>query len=251
LAQTPWQRWNSALAVAGVADLSFAAASCHHRRHLCNVWKPTLASQEGATETGHRVAFRQDFSTGEAIMDNPLPSQTILDSIGSGVYVTDVDRHILYWNKAAEGVTGWRIEDVAERSCDEILCHVDEDGRRLCRKEYCPLHRSIVTGLCGDVPLVLARTKDAGRVPLQIMVAPLRDAAGAIIGAIQVFHNTFLTFLDLERARLVQSESCKPICRKILVSALRPTTIHMASWVVITTPLDNSMPITTVFFSPT
>ena len=101
-------------------------------------------------------------------MDDPLcaDARLILDSLGDGVYVTDVDRRIVYWNRAAEQITGWSMHDMVGRHCfDSLLSHVDKDGHQLCGNEYCPLHRSIVTGAGSGVPLVFAQGKTAGGRP--------------------------------------------------------------------------------------
>jgi PAS domain-containing protein len=78
-----------------------------------------------------------------------LPNVTtdgLLNSLADGLYVTDLDRRILFWNSAAERITGWAAQEVVGRTCfDNILCHVDKDGHALCGQEYCPLPRSIVT----------------------------------------------------------------------------------------------------------
>ena len=71
--------------------------------------------------------------------------KAVLDSINDGVYVTDSTRKIVYWGAGAERITGWQSVDVLGKHChDGILCHVDKDGHRLCGKEHCPLHRSMV-----------------------------------------------------------------------------------------------------------
>ena len=73
--------------------------------------------------------------------------RSIVDSLSDGVYVCDLDRRITYWSRAAERITGWAAADVLGRQCfDNVLCHIDKDGHLLCGEEYCPLHRSIVTG---------------------------------------------------------------------------------------------------------
>ena len=55
---------------------------------------------------------------------------------------------------------------VGRRCLDNVLCHVDKDGHRLCGEEFCPLHRSMVTGTPSDVPLIVfAQTKDGRRMP--------------------------------------------------------------------------------------
>jgi PAS domain S-box-containing protein len=128
-------------------------------------------------------------------MDDPLcaDARLILDSLGDGVYVTDVDRRIVYWNQAAEQITGWSMHDMVGRHCfDSLLSHVDKDGHQLCGNEYCPLHRSIVTGASSGVPLVFAQRKDGRRTPVQVTVAPIRNAAGQVIGGGQGHPGNFL-----------------------------------------------------------
>ncbi len=57
-----------------------------------------------------------------------IDATLILDSLGDGVYVTDLERKIIYWNRAAERITGWVGADIVGRHCfDDILCHVDKD----------------------------------------------------------------------------------------------------------------------------
>src|SRR5579859_6066196 len=76
-----------------------------------------------------------------------LPIAEVLNSLPDGVYVTDTHRRILFWNQAAERITGWRKEDVVGKYCsDNVLAHLDKDGHPLCGCDLCPLHRSMVTG---------------------------------------------------------------------------------------------------------
>ena len=135
-----------------------------------------------------------------------IDTTVIMDSLGDGVYVTDLNRKIIYWNKAAERITGWTHADIVGRHCfDDILVHVDKDGHQLCGKEHCPLHRSIVTGVGSECPLVFAQRKDARRIPVQVTVAPIRNAAGEIVGGVESFRDVSSVFRDLEKARSIQS----------------------------------------------
>ncbi len=136
-------------------------------------------------------------------------SSVILDSLSDGVYVCDRDRTIVYWSKAAERITGWTREDVVGRRClDDVLCHIDKDGHRLCGEEFCPLHRSMITGNSTSVPLIVfAKAKDGSRVPMQVSVAPIRDADGVVIGGVETFRDVSATLADLERAKRIQTLS--------------------------------------------
>ncbi len=143
-------------------------------------------------------------------LTNPqLMSQIVLDSINEGVYVTDTNRTIRYWGKAAERITGWAPSDVIGRQClDGILCHIDKDGHQLCGEEYCPLHRSITTGQRSTVPIIVyARTRNGGRVPLQVAVSPLRSEDGEVIGGVETFREITLEMADIDRARKIQQLS--------------------------------------------
>lgn len=139
-------------------------------------------------------------------LETPLLSNVILDSLNDGLYVCDTDRRIVYWSKSAERITGWRSEDVLGRRCsDGILCHVDQDGRRLCGEEFCPLHRSMVTDKSSTCPaVVFGQTKSGGRVPMMVSVAPIHGAEGEVVGGVETFTDYSETFASLERARNIQ-----------------------------------------------
>ncbi len=130
----------------------------------------------------------------------------LIDSLADGVYVTDTNRKIVFWNRAAERITGWSQADVVGRSCfDDILGHVDKDGHCLCGQEHCPLHRSIITGCPSEAPvLVFARCKSGRRAPVEVTVAPLRNRLGEIVGGIEVFRDATARIQDLLRAKSIQ-----------------------------------------------
>lgn len=143
-------------------------------------------------------------------MDNLLTlSNVILDSLSDGVYVCDRDRRIVYWSKSAERITGWGSADVVGRRClDDVLCHIDKDGHQLCGEEFCPLHRSMVTGTTSPVPLIVfAKGKDGKRVPMQVTVSPIRNPAGEVIGGVETFRDVSAVLADLERAKRIQTLS--------------------------------------------
>ena len=135
-----------------------------------------------------------------------LATPELLHSLADGVYITDLNRRILFWNHAAERITGWPASEVTGKSCfDDILAHVDKDGHALCGHEYCPLHRSIVTGQAStESVLVFARHRSGGRTPVEVSVAPIRDATGQVIGGIEVFRDLTESMQDQLRAKTIQ-----------------------------------------------
>jgi sigma-B regulation protein RsbU (phosphoserine phosphatase) len=136
-------------------------------------------------------------------------SEVILDSLSDGVYVCDRDRRIVYWSTSAQRITGWQPADVVGRLClEDVLCHEDKDGHRLCGEEHCPLHRSMVTGVTTTMPvIVFARGKDGGKIPLQVTAAPIRNESGEVVGGVETFRDVSPTLQDLERAKKIQTQT--------------------------------------------
>jgi phosphoserine phosphatase RsbU/P len=133
-------------------------------------------------------------------------AREILDALADGAYITDPDRKIIFWSRAAERITGWPAREVVSHRCaDNILVHVDKDGHPLCGEEHCPLHRAMVTGEMSEQPLlVFAQHKQGHRIPVEVSVAPLRDQLGRTVGGIEVFRDLTAMMEDLRRAKVIQ-----------------------------------------------
>lgn len=136
-------------------------------------------------------------------------AEEIMGSLNEGLYVTDKDRRILYWNSSAERITGWPAAEVVGCRCmDNILCHVDKDGRQLCTTDFCPLYRSMAADRMSSSPLIVfAQTKAGERVPVAVSVAPLHNADGEVIGAVETFLDYSETYANLGLARRIQTLS--------------------------------------------
>ena len=130
----------------------------------------------------------------------------VLNYLNLGVYVTDLDRRIMLWNKKAEEITGYVASNVVGHCCrDNILCHTDKDGQVLCPTHLCPLYRAMISGHESKEPvLVFAKKAAGGRVALTVSVAPLKDESGAIVGGIEVFRDETERIHDLEFAQKIQ-----------------------------------------------
>ncbi|MDN5304380.1 MAG: hypothetical protein PWP46_1264 [Fusobacteriaceae bacterium] len=113
--------------------------------------------------------------------------KNILDNISDAVYFVDKDRKIIFWNNAAEKITGFSYNDVVNSFCfNNILRHVDKSGNELC-KSGCPLLQTIETGnfIQEDV---FMHHKAGYLLPISIKVFPLRNENNEIIGAVEIFN---------------------------------------------------------------
>mgnify|MGYP005850715901 CR=1 FL=1 len=114
--------------------------------------------------------------------------RTLLDHVYDGVYFTDTTRRILYWNRGAEAITGYRADEVIGKACfDNLLVHVDGEGNNLCRG-VCPLARTMQDGV-SRVDRVFLKHRNGHRVPVQVCTAQIRDSQGQVIGGLETFRD--------------------------------------------------------------
>lgn len=112
--------------------------------------------------------------------------KTILDYLYDGVYIVDKDRKIVYWNFSAEKLTGYSSGEIIGSNCyDNLLNHTNSEGVLLCRRE-CPLAMTIKDGALREAEVYLQH-KSGHRIPVIVRISPISDAAGEIIGAVEIF----------------------------------------------------------------
>jgi diguanylate cyclase (GGDEF)-like protein/PAS domain S-box-containing protein len=118
--------------------------------------------------------------------------EKLLDHMNDGVYFVNRDRKITFWNSGAEKLSGFSPTEALGRRCfDNFLGHVDERGRPLCG-DGCPLSKVMLDGQPRQVEIYL-RHKNGHRVPVSVRALPLRNHAGGIVGAVEVFSDAAAT----------------------------------------------------------
>ncbi|MFA4915754.1 MAG: sigma 54-interacting transcriptional regulator [Syntrophales bacterium] len=123
----------------------------------------------------------------------PAPCRTILDNIADGVFTVDKEYKILWFNLAAERITGFSKEEALGHPCYEIF------QTELCQGHNCPLKRTMSAGK-GVVNFEVNIITHGGRgIPVAISTAPIKDKNGKIIGAVE-------NFRDLSEIKAYQSE---------------------------------------------
>ncbi len=129
----------------------------------------------------------------------------ILENLYDGLYLVDRDRRITYWNKAAERITGYKADEVIGSLCaDNILIHVDANGKQLCRG-MCPLGQTISDGRPREAEIFLHHRR-GHRVHVSVRVTPMKNDHGEIVGGIELF-----TDISSRTALLLQIEELKKL----------------------------------------
>jgi PAS domain S-box-containing protein len=104
-----------------------------------------------------------------------------------GIYVVDHTGSIIYWNRLAYQITGYRAQDVIGRKCsDALLSHCSLKGEPLCSNVLCPMALSIQDGNPRRAA-VLLRHKEGHRIRILAYTVPVRDEEGKVIAVGQVF----------------------------------------------------------------
>jgi len=114
--------------------------------------------------------------------DCPAPCRTILDNIADGVFTVDREYKILWFNRAAERITGFTKEEALGRPCYEIFKTV------LCQGPNCPLKKTMTSGkgVAFEVNII---TREGREIPVTISTAPIKDKKGETIGAVETFRD--------------------------------------------------------------
>jgi PAS domain S-box-containing protein len=68
-----------------------------------------------------------------------------LDNAADGAFVIDENQRVVYWNRAAQEILGYKSEEVVGRACYEILEGRGDNGLSLCR-HHCYVAAIAVTG---------------------------------------------------------------------------------------------------------
>ena len=129
-------------------------------------------------------------------INDPDIFRVIAESLQIGVYVTDRDRRIVFWNREAVRISGYLSHEVVGKCCgDALLTHCDADGKILCISQ-CPMNKAMQEGAPQEARVFLHH-RAGHRVPVRVRAFPVRGSDGAVIGAVEVFE---------EQASAVQSE---------------------------------------------
>ncbi|MFZ0284897.1 MAG: sensor domain-containing diguanylate cyclase [Terriglobales bacterium] len=110
---------------------------------------------------------------------DPEVFRAVLDRLPMGVYVTDRNGTILFWNQGAEHITGrQRYEVIGHSRQENILAQCNEKSCPMCG-EKCPFHDMASDGRERGQPLSL-RHKNGHPVGVRFRVSPIRDSHGMV-----------------------------------------------------------------------
>ena len=136
----------------------------------------------------------------------------VLNQVQDGVSCLTAGRKIVYWNKAAEHMTGFDGAEILGTPCfEDLSLFVDLEGVNICR-EKCPVELTLKDGTIRSLDVYL-RHKDGFRIPASLRILPVFKEDGGIIGAVETFTDTApkvrlpLSVAELEKMSLLDTET--------------------------------------------
>jgi PAS domain S-box-containing protein len=124
-------------------------------------------------------------------------SKAILSSIGDAVFAIDTERRVTLFNPSAQRISGFSEAEVLGKRYDEVLHFKVEKDNRANTKFVSQALSGQLTAMANHTVLV---HKDGKHIPVADSAAPIRDAQGAIQGAIIVFRDV-TTEYQLDKAK--------------------------------------------------
>jgi len=119
-------------------------------------------------------------------LDDPDLYRAVLDSVTPGVCVVDRSGKILFWNAAAERITGYLRQDVVgHSSLNDFLGHLDNQNNAI-SVENLPVSFVLRDAKASDAQVSL-RHKSGHRMLVRLHAAPIRNPHGTVIGAVENF----------------------------------------------------------------
>jgi diguanylate cyclase (GGDEF)-like protein/PAS domain S-box-containing protein len=136
----------------------------------------------------------------------------VLNQAQDGIACLSKDRKTIFWNKAAEQMTGFESSEILGKPCfEELSLFVDREGVNICR-DKCPVELTLKDGTIRSLD-VYHRHKDGFRVPAMLKIIPVFKEDGGIIGAVEMFADAApkvrvpLAIGELEKMGLIDTET--------------------------------------------
>lgn len=150
-------------------------------------------------------------STYLKLMQDDYFFKLLFENIFEGLYIVNSDKKVLYWNKSAEIITGYKSEDLLNNCISEkTVKYLDKNGNRL-NVEDLPISKCLHTGNIVSQKCVVIHKKNV-LIPVLITAIPIKDSLNGILGAAEIILDD-TAHEDLEKAheRLKESSTKDPL----------------------------------------
>jgi len=136
----------------------------------------------------------------------------VLNQVQDGVSSLDRDRKIIFWNKAAEQMTGFEASEILGKGCTEdVALFVSREGENVCQ-DKCPVEATLRDGAVRNLDVYI-RHKNGYRFPAALRIMPIFKEDGSILGTVETFADAAprirvpLAVAELEKMGLLDGDT--------------------------------------------
>ncbi|MBF0454036.1 MAG: PAS domain S-box protein [Magnetococcales bacterium] len=133
----------------------------------------------------------------------------IVNAIGDGIYVLDLQGQLLSLNKEGERLLGWQEDELLHRNFHEMVHHTRQDGTPF-KTVDCTLHQSLLGRTFRKEEEYFIQ-KNGAFLPVSLVTSPLVDGT-EIIGSVAIFQDSSMRkrqLKELEEACATAVESSR------------------------------------------
>jgi PAS domain S-box-containing protein len=116
----------------------------------------------------------------------------ILNSVGEGIYGIDIESNVIFWNLAAQKMTGYQQEAINSEYIHNLIHHTNTKGERVSAKD-CPIHQALHTGTSIHVQEDIFWKKDGTSFPVKYITNPIMENGNCV--------GTVITFKDISEKK--------------------------------------------------
>jgi len=167
--------------------VSMNAGECAFEGAVCYQWVLFVARERSRFDA-ELISANEDARRAAVELENQFELlQVTLTSIGDAVVTTDVDSLVTWLNPVAERLTGWTKADAVRQPISRVFNIVDAVTR-------IPIPSPVPSSIRQDRAVGLPQqtvliSRDGSESGIEDTAAPIRNAAGEVLGAVLVFHD--------------------------------------------------------------
>ena len=98
----------------------------------------------------------------------------LIDNVYDGIFLTDDNGVIIYWNRSAQRITGYKSDEIVGRTCSETLVVLSDRGRCLCGSRGCSIRKALCKKSVVETN-VYFRHKHGQRIPVTVKAFLMMD----------------------------------------------------------------------------
>jgi diguanylate cyclase (GGDEF)-like protein/PAS domain S-box-containing protein len=153
----------------------------------------------------------------EALFEEQERAQITLNSIGDAVISINLGGRVTYLNAVAEGMTGWSLQEAADRPLEEVFQIADATTRESAQNPMAvAILENKTVGLTSNCVLI---RRDGTEAAIEDSAAPIHDRRGHVTGAVMVFRDVSMTrALSLKMAHMAQHDSLTDLPNRVLLN---------------------------------